>query len=72
MTEDNSLLLSNQPVPLSNRKAVLNMARNIYQGNFPVLEEPLPPLVENLSNFMRDLSSLSESRFSRCASPVEK
>jgi hypothetical protein len=59
-------------VPLSSPNAVLKMARNLYRSNFPILEEPLPPLVENLGNLMRDLGSLPENRFSRCASPVEK
>jgi hypothetical protein len=54
--------------PLSNPNMVLKIAREIYRNNFPALEEPLPPLVENLGNLMRDLGSLPGSRFSRSGS----
>lgn len=54
---------------LSNPAAVLAIARGIFRENFPVTSEPLPPLVESLSNLLRDLasgtagiSSLVESR----------
>lgn len=53
---------------LKDPNVVLKIARQIYRNNYPVLTEPLPPLVENLGNLMRDLSSLPESRFSRGAS----
>jgi hypothetical protein len=50
---------------LSNPNMVLKIAREIYRNNFPTLEDPMPPLVENLGNLMRDLGSLPGSRFSR-------
>lgn len=59
-------------ITLGDPNAVLKSARDLYRNNFPVLEEPLPPLVENMGNLLRDLSSLPESRFSRCPSPIEK
>lgn len=43
--------------PLSNPAAVLAIARDIFRENFPVKSEPLPPLVESLSNLLRDLGS---------------
>lgn len=49
---------------------VLRIARDIYRSNFPVLEEPLPPLVENLGNLLRDLESLPGSRVSRAGSEM--
>lgn len=55
---------------LEDPNVVLKIARQIYRNNYPVLNEPLPPLVQNLGNLMRDLSSLLESRFSRAASEV--
>jgi hypothetical protein len=58
---------------LDNPNMVLKIAREIYRNNFPALEDPLPPLVENLGNLMRDLGSLPGSRFSRsCSESVEK
>ncbi len=58
---------------LNNPNMVLKIAREIYRNNFPALEEPLPPLVENLGNLMRDLGSLPGSRFSRSGSEsIEK
>lgn len=58
---------------LGNPNMVLKIAREIYRNNFPALEDPLPPLVENLGNLMRDLGSLPSSRFSRSSSEsVEK
>jgi hypothetical protein len=58
---------------LENPNIVLKIAREIYRNNFPALEEPLPPLVENLGNLMRDLGSLPGSRFSRSGSEsIEK
>lgn len=57
-------------VMLNDPNEVLEMARNLYRRNFPVLDEPLPPLVENMGNLMRDLRSLPDSRFSRCVSPA--
>jgi hypothetical protein len=65
---------SNQgtPVRLDDPNAVLQMARDMYQSNFLTDAEPLPPLVENIGNLMRDLGSLPENRFSRGVSPVER
>lgn len=59
-------------VRLTDPNAALKIARDLYRSNFPVMDGPLPPLVENMGNLMRDLSSLPDSRFSRCASPVER
>jgi hypothetical protein len=58
-------------VRLNNTNAVLQMARDLYRGNFHFGDEPLPPLVENMGNLIRDLCSVPEARFSRCVSPVE-
>ncbi|TGO62073.1 hypothetical protein BCON_0022g00100 [Botryotinia convoluta] len=71
-SEDDDFILNNEKVRLSSPNEVLKMARDLYRRNFPILEEPLPPLMENCSNLMRDLSCVPESRFSRCASPTEK
>ncbi|KAL2066177.1 hypothetical protein VTL71DRAFT_2248, partial [Oculimacula yallundae] len=59
-------------VRLVEPNAALKIARDLYRGNFPVMDGPLPPLVENMGNLMRDLSSLPDSRFSRCASPADR
>jgi hypothetical protein len=53
---------------LEDPNVAFEIARQIYRNNFPVIREPLPPLVENLETLMRDLSSRPESRFSRAAS----
>jgi hypothetical protein len=58
-------------VRLDDPNSVLQMARDLYRANFPIENEPLPPLVENMGNLMRDLGSLPENRVSRCVSPVE-
>lgn len=58
-------------VKLRDPNNVLKMARSILRRNSLFCPGPLPPLVENIGNLMRDLSSLPESRFSRCPSPVE-
>ena len=58
-------------IKLSNPNAVLKLARDLYRRNFPFHDGPLPPLVENMGNLMRDLCSLPDNRFSRCVSPVE-
>lgn len=47
---------------------VLCVARDIYRSNYPVLEERLPPLVENLCILLKDLGSLPGSRISRAPS----
>ncbi|KIN09141.1 hypothetical protein OIDMADRAFT_150272 [Oidiodendron maius Zn] len=55
-------------VPLEASDRVLSTARDIYRANFPVEDAPLPPLVNNLGNLLRDLSSLPGSRISRVTS----
>jgi hypothetical protein len=55
-------------VELTHTNKILEITRNIYRSNFPVLEEPLPPLVENLGNLLRDLRSLPASRASKAPS----
>ncbi|KAK6602070.1 C6 transcription factor [Botrytis cinerea] len=71
-SENDDFTLNNEKIQLSNPNLVLKTARDLFRSNFPILEEPLPPLVENCSNLMRDLSDVPESRFSRCVSPVDK
>ena len=61
----------NRLVRLDDPNAVLQVARELYRSNFPIDGEPLPPLVENMGNLMRDLGVQPESRFSRCVSPME-
>lgn len=53
---------------------VLDTAREIYRSNFPYLSEPLPTLVQNLSNLMKDLGSVASGTgglVTRAASPIE-
>lgn len=57
-------------IPLEDPNAILKIARELYQNNFPVESKILPPLVNNLGKLMRDLAEMSEKRFSRCASPT--
>ncbi|KFY28340.1 hypothetical protein V491_00522 [Pseudogymnoascus sp. VKM F-3775] len=52
-------------IQLDDPNAVLEMARDLYRNNFPFGSEPLPPLVENIGNLMRDLGGLPQNRFSR-------
>lgn len=61
-------------VRLTDSDLVLGFARDVYRGNFEGAGEvqgqggPLPPLVENLGNLLRDLGGLPGSRVSRAAS----
>lgn len=55
-------------VELGETGKILTITSDIYRSNFPVLEEPLPPLVENLGNLLRDLGSAPGSRVSRAPS----
>ncbi|KAH8820819.1 hypothetical protein F5884DRAFT_850067 [Xylogone sp. PMI_703] len=48
-------------VPLYNTIRILSIGRDIYRQNFPVVDEPLPPLVANLSALLRDLESTTGS-----------
>lgn len=54
-------------LPLTSTARVLEFARSIYKGNFPHMDEELPPLLESLGNLMNDLSSLPGSRASEMA-----
>ncbi|OIW30850.1 hypothetical protein CONLIGDRAFT_660800 [Coniochaeta ligniaria NRRL 30616] len=54
--------------PLSNPSNVLMIARSVFRDNFPVRNEPLPPLVESLENLLRDLGSGTAGRPSRAVS----
>ncbi|KAH8907791.1 hypothetical protein BR93DRAFT_895384 [Coniochaeta sp. PMI_546] len=54
--------------PLSNPSNILMIARNVFRDNFPVRNEPLPPLVESLENLLRDLGSGPAGRPSRAVS----
>jgi hypothetical protein len=56
--------------PLDDPNVVLKIAHEIYRANFPLRDEPLPTLVENLGNLLRDLGSLADTRFSRSASEM--
>ncbi|KAJ4386450.1 hypothetical protein N0V93_009346 [Gnomoniopsis smithogilvyi] len=60
--------LRGETEPLSNSAAVLAIARDIFRENFPVKSEPLPPLVESLSNLLRDLGNGSAGMSSRMGS----
>lgn len=42
---------------LSNPDTLLCIARTVLRDNFPVREEPLPPLVESLGRLLRDLGT---------------
>lgn len=53
---------------LSNPSVVLSVARGIFRNNFPVVSEPLPPLVESLRSLLQDLGSGAAGRPSRAAS----
>lgn len=53
---------------LSNPGMVLNIAKNVFRDNYPVRNEPLPPLVESLGNLMRDLGTGPAGRASRVQS----
>jgi hypothetical protein len=55
-------------VELTQTNTILEITRNIYRSNFPGLEEPLPPLGENLGNLLRDLRSVPASQVSRAPS----
>ncbi|KAK3943196.1 hypothetical protein QBC46DRAFT_307969 [Diplogelasinospora grovesii] len=54
--------------PLSNPSMILVIARDLFRDNFPVRDEPLPPLVESLGNLLRDLDSRPAGRSSRATS----
>ncbi|KAK1731440.1 hypothetical protein CaCOL14_003707 [Colletotrichum acutatum] len=53
---------------LSNPSVVLSIARDIFRNNFPVVSEPLPPLVESLRSLLQDLGSGAAGRPSRAGS----
>ncbi|KAK1826719.1 putative c6 transcription factor protein [Podospora conica] len=50
---------------LSDTGMVLGIARRVLRDNFPVANEPLPPLVESLTTLLRDLGSGPAGRPSR-------
>ncbi|RFU32330.1 hypothetical protein B7463_g4023, partial [Scytalidium lignicola] len=49
-------------VPLSDTNRILSLGCELYQQNFPVVDAPLPPLVDNLSALLRGLGSVPSSR----------
>lgn len=55
-------------VALAEPDKVLHVARDIYRLNYTILDEGLPPLVENLCILLKDLGSLPGSRVSRAPS----
>ncbi|KDN72417.1 hypothetical protein CSUB01_00100 [Colletotrichum sublineola] len=66
------LILNGNPTDgvesLSNPSMVLSVGRDIFRNNFPVVSEPLPPLVESLRSLLQDLGSGAAGRPSRAAS----
>ncbi|GAM43463.1 hypothetical protein TCE0_050r18298 [Talaromyces pinophilus] len=65
---DNTGVSAMKFIQLEDPNAILKIARNLYQNNFPVGTKILPPLVNNLGKLMSDLAEMSEKRLSRCAS----
>lgn len=59
------LVVSDGVELLSNPGAVLAIARGVFRDNFPVRNEPLPPLVESLENLLRGLGSGPVGKLSR-------
>jgi len=57
-----------QFMDVRNADKILAFARKLYKENYPLSNEPLPPLVENLGNLLRDLGSLPSSYASRVPS----
>jgi hypothetical protein len=55
-------------IALAEPDKVLGVARDIFRSNYPVFEEGLPPLVENLCILLKDLGNLPGSRISRAPS----
>jgi hypothetical protein len=53
---------------LTNPAVTLSVAINMFRGNFPVASEPLPPLVESLTNLLREIGSELAGRESRAGS----
>ncbi|ORY67299.1 uncharacterized protein BCR38DRAFT_387781 [Pseudomassariella vexata] len=53
---------------LSNPGMVLDISRNLFRSNYPVINEPLPPLVESLRNLLMDLGTGLAGRPSRVPS----
>lgn len=53
---------------LSNTGMILTISRNLLRDNFPVRNEPLPPIVESLAHLLQDLGSGLAGRASRCMS----
>ncbi|TVY89614.1 hypothetical protein LAWI1_G004637 [Lachnellula willkommii] len=62
------LMVDEEFVRLTATNGILRVARDMYRGNFPVVDEGLPPLVENLGNLLRDLGEGPGSRISRAPS----
>lgn len=57
-------------VELKDTDKILAEAREIYRTNYPASSEPLPPLVENLGNLLRDLGTPPSSYGSRLPSEI--
>lgn len=57
-------------VELKDTDKILAAASQIFRKNYPVPSEPLPPLVENLGNLLRDLGTLPSSYGSRLPSEI--
>jgi hypothetical protein len=66
--QDSSATAGKVFIALAETDKILSVARGIYRDNYPVLEERLPPLVENLCILLKDLGSLPGSRISRAPS----
>lgn len=57
-------------IALEETDRILGLAREILERNFSIVNESLPPLVENLCNLLKDLASLPGSRVSRVGSEI--
>ncbi|PVH79735.1 hypothetical protein DL98DRAFT_460770 [Cadophora sp. DSE1049] len=59
---------SREFIPLKAADRILQFARQLYWGNYPIEEQPLPPLVEGLCDLLKELESLPASHMSRAQS----
>jgi len=55
-------------IPLKDTDRILRNSRDIYKSNFPASDDPLPSLVVNLVNLLKDLECCRSNLISRAAS----